>query len=304
MERELLPYATAAAFRSALKDRFALISKSDSGYTLDELHRQFAYDRALARIFTSPDADQWVLKGAAALLARLAHARHSKDIDIYFEKEDAKAANAVEALRSALQQDIGDFFRFSFTRVVPLQEEAHGSRVHVTASLGPTTFAAFHIDVVVGTSMSGEPDLIAPMPPLVISGLIRPPYRTFPVADHLADKLCAIISTYGVGSSPRVSSRIKDLVDIALIASTQRISGPALRSAIIANTAHRGLSTPDAFAVPDEGSWRRGFPRVAADVPGHALGYDEAVAVASALLNPVLASPLEGEWDPSTRTWI
>lgn len=118
-----------------------------------------------------------------------------------------------------------------------------------------------------------------------------------PVADHLADKLCAIISTYGVGGSARASIRIKDLVDIAPIASTQRVSGPVHRSAIVAITTHRGLSIPDEFAVPDEASWRRGFPRVPAYAPGHPLGYDEAVALAGALLNPVPASPLEGEWD-------
>jgi hypothetical protein len=54
------PYATAAAFRNALKDLFSEIAKSDSGFSIGELQRQFAYDRALARIFTSPRADQWV----------------------------------------------------------------------------------------------------------------------------------------------------------------------------------------------------------------------------------------------------
>lgn len=304
MERDAFPYATAAAFRTALKDRFAQISKSGSGYTLDELQRQFAYDRALARIFTSSDAHHWVLKGAGALLARLDHARHSKDIDVYFTEQDAEAASAVEALQSALDRDIGDFFRFAVTRIVLLQEDAKGSRVHVTASLGPTTFSVFHIDVVVGTSMSGEPDLVGPMTPLEIAGLVRPPYRTFPMADHLADKLCAIIGTYGTGRSERASTRIKDLVDIALIASTQRVSGQALRSAIVANTAHRGLSIPVAFAVPDEASWRRGFPKVAADVPGHAPSYDEAVALADALFNPVLAAPVDGEWDPHPGGWV
>lgn len=160
------------------------------------------------------------------------------------------------------------------------------------------------IDVVVGTSMSGEPDLVAPMTPLTVAGLVRAPYRTFPLADHLADKLCAIIGTYRAGQSVRSSSRIKDLVDIALIASTQHVSGPALRSAIIANTAHRGLTIPDTFAVPEEASWRRGYATVAADVPGKAPTFDEAVALASALLNPALSAPIDGEWDPVVSKWV
>lgn len=259
MTGETFPYSTAAAFRTALKDRFAEISRSRSDYTVDELQRQFAYDRALARIFTSADAHRWVLKGAGALLARLRHARHSKDIDVYFTEQNAEAVSAVEALRSALDRDIGDFFRFEVTKVVPLQEEAKGSRVHVRTGLGPTAFSVFHIDVVVGTSMCG---------------------------------------------TTRSSTRIKDLVDIALIASTQRVSGPALRSAIIANAAHRELVIPDKFAVPDEASWRRGYPKVAAGVPGTAPTFDEAVALASALLNPAIRAPIKGEWDPLVSRWI
>ena len=159
------------------------------------------------------------------------------------------------ALRRNLSRDLGDFFGFEVTRIVPLQEEAKGSRVHVRASLGPKTFAVFHIDVVVrGETLTG-------------------------------------------------SSRIKDLVDIALIATTQQISGPALRAAILAGTVRRNLSLPDAFAVPDEAVWRRGYPRSAADAPGPTPSFDEAVSLACALLNPVLKGPVSGNWDPAAASW-
>ena len=59
-----LRYETPSAFRTALKDRFGQIARADRRYSLDELQRQFAYDRVLARLFSSDDADQWVLKGA------------------------------------------------------------------------------------------------------------------------------------------------------------------------------------------------------------------------------------------------
>jgi len=51
----VFPYGSAAAFCTALRDRFAVIAKADTWYSLDELQRQFAYDRALARLFTAPD---------------------------------------------------------------------------------------------------------------------------------------------------------------------------------------------------------------------------------------------------------
>lgn len=300
---QALPYSSAAAFRTALRDRFAAIAKADSRYTLDELQRQFAYDRALARLFIPSCADSWVLKGAGALLARLEQARHSKDIDVYFAEQSAATADATSALQTALSCDLGDFFGFEVTRIVPLQEEAKGSRVHVRATLGAKTFAVFHVDVVVGTVMSGEPDEVAPLTPLHIEGLVRPPYRAFPLPDHLADKFCAILGTHVKGERLTGSSRIKDLVDIALIATTQQISGPALRAAILAGAAHRNLSLPDVFAVPDEAVWRRGYPRSAADAPGPMPTFDEAVSLASALLNPVLNGPVAGIWDPAAGSW-
>ena len=137
-------------------------------------------------------------------------------------------------MRRNLSRDLGDFFGFEVIRIVPLQEEAKGSRVHVRASLGAKTFAVFHIDVVVGTAMSGEPDEVAPLTPLHVDGLVRPSYRAFPLPDHVADKFAAILGTHVRGEKLTGSSRIKDLVDIALIATTQQISGPALRAAILA----------------------------------------------------------------------
>lgn len=94
---ERFPYPDARAFRNALKDRFAVLASSDATYRVPELHRQFAYDRALARIFTPPDDGRWVLKGAGALLARLPGARHSKDVDIAYAAEAARSDVATNA---------------------------------------------------------------------------------------------------------------------------------------------------------------------------------------------------------------
>lgn len=167
------PYGSAAAFRAALKDRFAAIAKADDRYTVDELQRQFAYGRALARLFTAPEADSWVLKGAGALLARLEQARHSKDIDVCYTEQPSAVPEAV--------------------------------------------------------------------------------------------------------SAPRI--------------------------AVLAGAAHRALALPLSFAVPDEVVWRRGYPNSAADAPGPMPTFDEAVALACALLNPILDGPVTVDWDPVAVTW-
>jgi len=208
-----------------------------------------------------------VLKGAGALLARLPTARHSKDIDMFFNATDADVDDAVDALKAALRIDLGDHFAFDITRVAPLQEEAKGARVHVNTRLGPSSFTTFHIDVVVGTVMTGTPDVVAPLTPLDIEGLIRPRYRVFPVADHLADKLCATIRTHAQHGRTASSSRIKDLVNIAIIATTLTIGSEALRIAVVTNMALRGLDLPERFAVPDPVGWAARYPRVAAESP-------------------------------------
>ena len=73
---EGVPYASARDFERALVDRIATVAAS-SPYGVAEIRRQFAYGRLLARVFTHAP-DEWVLKGAAGLLARMpGRARHS-----------------------------------------------------------------------------------------------------------------------------------------------------------------------------------------------------------------------------------
>ena len=303
MTQPTFRYTTPTAFRTALKERFGHIARTDRRYRLDELQRQFAYDRALARLFSSPEAEHWVLKGAGALLARLANARHSKDLDVFLSVNDADAEGAVNVLRTALRLNLGDHFTFDITRVTPLQEEAKGARVHVNARLGPASFASFHIDVVVGTVMTGTPDIVAPLTPLEIEGLIRPRYRVFPIADHLADKLCATISSYTRTGQPTSSSRVKDLVDIAIIAGTQTVHATALTAAVVSNAAMRKIELPESFTVPDVNGWAARYPKVAAEAPGPAPDFTDAVTLASRIFDPILNRTAIGFWNPATRIW-
>jgi Nucleotidyl transferase AbiEii toxin, Type IV TA system len=185
-DADTFPYRSAAAFRAALRDRLTALARS-GGHGLDDLQRQVAYDRLLARAFTAPDADNWVLKGAGALLARLPEARHSRDIDLAFTTCTAASSDeaqrgvddAVASLLAALETDLGDFFRFEIQRTSPLQEAAKGRRIHLVAYLG-ARYATFHVDVVVGTAMTGTPQACPPLTSLQIPGLLRPDYRLFP----------------------------------------------------------------------------------------------------------------------------
>jgi len=151
--------------------------------------------------------------------------------------------------------------------------------------------------------MTGTPDVVAPLTPLDIEGLIRPHYRVFPVADHLADKFCAIFGTHAWRGRTASSSRVKDLVDIAIIATTLAIDSEALRIAVVTNAALRRLDLPECFAVPNPVGWAARYPRVAAESPGPVPDYDTAVSLASEVFDPVLDATATGVWDPSVQAW-
>ena len=309
---EAFPYVTAAAFRAALRDRLSVLVRA-GGHGLDELQRQFAYDRLLARAFMGPDADRWVLKGAGALLVRLPEARHSRDIDLAFApspvqgvlaspQDDDAVEDAVMSLVDAAGRDLGDHFRFEITRTSRLREAAKGRRLHVVTYLG-ARYAAFHVDVVVGTAMTGVPQTASPLVALTIPGLVRPGYRLFQLADHVADKLCAIVEVHDRASGLQASTRVKDLVDLALIAATQQLAADASILAVRVGASHRGLRLPAQFAVPDLAVWRRGYPAKAREAPGVVPDFDAAVRLVASFLDPVLDGTARGDWIPTAARW-
>jgi hypothetical protein len=136
-----------------------------------------------------------------------------------------------------------------------------------------------------------------------IQGLVRPPYRLFPLADHIADKLCAITEVHDHAGVARPSTRVKDLVNLALIASTQRPQAGALRRAIVGGCAHRGLALPKRFAVPDVEIWRTGYPAKAREAAGVIPDFSDAVTLVGALLDPILQGTAAGTWDPDSASW-
>jgi hypothetical protein len=294
--------ASPQALRQAVTDRLRQLAAQRPDARLSDLLRQFAYDRLLARVFTA-DPDQWVLKGAAALLARLpAGARHSNDVDLYRRRGDLSEAET--ALREAAALDIGDYFRFTLGPAQALAQGARATRVPIVAYLGPTEFASFHADLVTKLSMTGEPDEVPPLIDVDI-GLRQPRYRAYPVADHIADKLCAMLETHPRASGKAVAStRYRDLVDLATFARSSGVDGEALAIALRSESARRGLTLPERLPDPPGPDWRAGYARSVRDAPSLPdRDLDAALRTVRSLLDPVLAGRRAGRWDPATLTW-
>lgn len=202
-------YNTPAAARAAVTDKLRG-QAANSLWQLSDLQRQYAYDQLVERLYRLDKG--WVIKGATALLARKVSVRHTIDIDVYL----AGAITDVERqVRDAAALDIGDWMRFEVGPSMKVQAAgAQAARVSVKSFVGTKVWAAFQVDIVAdGIEMTGEPDTVLPLTSIEILGQERAPWRAYPLVDHVADKVCAIVERY----DGRPSTRFKDLIDLVAI---------------------------------------------------------------------------------------
>ncbi len=296
-------YGSPQAVRQAVKDRLHRLARDQPGTQLADLQRQFAYDRLLSRVFRV-DPDQWVLKGAAAMLARLgARARHTLDIDLYGQQGNLDEAE--DALRAAASLDLGDHFRFALEPGRQIVQEDRARRLPVVAYLGVTQFAKFHVDLVVAIAMTGVPEEVSPLLAIDVPGLARSRYRAYPVVDHVADKVCAMLEVHNREGQPAVqSTRYRDLADLAIFAHTVSVGAEALRRAITSEAERRQLELPQGLPTPAGPGWRAGYARVARDAPLLVeRDMDSAMKIVRLLIDPILVDTAAGSWNADTLKW-
>jgi hypothetical protein len=254
-----------------------------------------AYDRLLERLYRTDEG--WVVRGATALLAREIGVRGTIDIDVYREvsREVAEAD-----LRRAVALDIGDWIQFELRAP---QVVATGVRFPVTALVGHTPWAQFHVDLV-GSNlrMTGTPEDMPALARVVVPDVTQHGYCGYPLVDHVADKVAATFARYGSIAAP--STRYKDLVDLVAIATSSSVGADAQRAALMSEFARRDVTMPRRIAVPDRPLWEQGDSAEARRsllAVAHTL--DEAVAVVSALIDPVLEGTATGRWKLQTQRW-
>ncbi len=290
-------YGSPAAFRRALTDR--LRSRAAAGrWTLVQLQRQMAYDRLLERLYLVDE--HWIVKGATALLARDIGVRATIDVDLY----RASAFDKAEAdLREAAGRDIGDWFRFEIGPPHPIGDAASGVRLPVTAFVGASPWASFHVDLVgAELRMTGQPDAVPPLARVVMPDVEQHGYQAYPLVDHIADKVCAILERHGPMELP--STRYKDLVDVVAIVVSTPVEAQAQAAALRSEASRRGLRLPDRFTVPDRTLWEPGYGAEAGrSLLPVARTLDGALALVQPFLDPLLDATACGAWSPLELRW-
>lgn len=198
-------------------------------------------------------------------------------------------------------RDLDDFFVFSIERSDITPDLLGGThRFRVTASLAARPSESFVLDVGTDEGPHVADDVLttddvlgfADIPPVTVPAL--------PLAAHVAEKVHAYTRTYEGG---RASTRTKDLIDLALIASVFPMGAAALCSEIDAVFARRATHEPPAAVPPPPADWRGPYRRLALTV-GLDGDLDTGHARVAAMLDPVLGEHVAtGTWDPDTQTW-
>jgi hypothetical protein len=297
------------AIKDAAKNAASQAGPGVSAAAVGAQVRQARFDRFLCRVFAEGEQSEWLLKGGLSMLARVPRSRTTKDVDLAALRAPGLAEAEGELARLA-EADLGDHLTFRLVRSVPtgLGENQPGAatRRYFFACLDAdfdSQVDTVVVDVVVGPPPVGRPDVVEPANRLHLRRpLLTFPYRLYPVTDQIADKVCATMDTQYPGG--KRSSRVKDLVDLVLIAHTQVVNLDELRAAIAAKRELSRIGPFGHFDVPAE--WTRTYPATAKGVPAA----ESFTAQAAADLVASFVDPALGEranpaaWDPQTRAWI
>jgi hypothetical protein len=261
-------YATATAFRRALEDRLATVTKAE-GVDLQRIRRHVAFDRLLCRLFAAGHPP-WVLKGGYALELKLSTARTTKDIDLGLDQlpgsSGAWQPRAV-ALLAVLQEkaaiDLGDFFAFLVGEPTLELEAApySGARYPVEALLDGRTFAKFQLDVAAGDVQREPAEPVQARDWLGFAGIAAPVFRSIASAEHFAQKLHA----YTFPRTDRPNTRVKDLIDLVLLIEHVGMDRERLKRDIVDTFAHRATHVLPPALEPPPDFWRPTFAAMAAE---------------------------------------
>ena len=294
-------YASAADFRRALEARLLAQSRGGDG-SLVRLLKSVAFDRLLARLFAVAP-DRWVLKGGLALDYRLgAKARTTMDVDVAGRGgEDVTTAD----LLATGDLDLGDHFSFAIERTAKLDQPVEGSavRYHVRADLAGRLFEEFSLDVGFDVPVVGWDPETLNGPDLLSFADIEPVAApSLPLELQVAEKVHAY--TRGYGQSGTASTRVKDLVDLALISSCSSVDADRLSRALRETFALRDrLELPRPLPPPPP-DWLVPYARMAQEV-GLAAELARGYELTAGLLDPVLSGELGGAvWDPAAQGWV
>lgn len=296
------------AIKDAAKKAAQHAGPGVSAASVDAKIRQARFDRFLSRVFAHGERSEWLLKGGMSMLARVPRSRTTKDVDLAAQQAP-NLAEAERTLTELVDVELGDHLTFRLIRSTPTglgdNQPGVATRRYVFACIDvdhDNQIDTIVVDVVVGPPPIGRPEVIEPANRLHLRRpLVTHPYRLYPAADQIADKVCATMDTNYPGG--KHSSRVKDLVDLVVLAHTQTVDLHELQLAI---TAKQDLSNIEPFGHFDiPADWTRTYPKTAKGVPlAESFTAKTAAELVAAFIDPTLEKNANNAtWNPQHLTW-
>lgn len=292
-------YDSPIAFKQALEQRLRTSAKS--GAEFSRKRQLLVFHRFLARVAVVL-GDAATLKGGLVLELRLERARTTKDVDL---RMTGSSDDVLSRLQEVGRRDLGDFMTFE---VRP--DEGHpqiqndgmqydGMRFRAECRLAGKLYGQpFGVDAAFGDPILGEPERIVAEDVLAFAGIAPPTLRLYPLETHIAEKLHAYTMP-----RPRPNSRVKDLPDMALLATAQPLDAQRLRAALEQTfTFRRTHALPTRVPSP-LAAWAAPYASMAREDQLAWPSLREVTEAAQAFLDPVLTGGLEAVWVPEAWKW-
>lgn len=293
-----------AAKRMALKAHLKKAAER-RGQSADRMHRQFLYQHFLGLVFSHPDK-HWILKGGVSLMMRLPVARLSMDVDLV-ARSPIDPDTAVKALEQALKpRSRDDLLVFTLKPNRTVSEANQVVQLKVVATFAGVNYGDFSIDLALKPHIEvAEVERLTPDPLVTLDWLPElPEIVVYPIADHVADKVCAMYEVHPVG---RVSTRFRDLVDLALIVDTYELDAAAITRSLRSEEQRREWidALPSELVAP-AAEWGRGYSSTAASspLPKDLTRLETALAHVGEFINPLLdGTRTTGTWSRAYGGW-
>ncbi len=264
------------------------------------LRKLVVFDRLMARLLiVAPD--RWILKGALALDYRLGDvSRTTKDLDL--ARQDNEAA-ATEDFLGAQSIHLADYFTFVIEKTGHLDSTQDGAAVRYRASaqLAGRSFEDVVVDVGFGDPVVPAPEVLQGPDLLGFADIAPVTVPALPLEQHIAEKVHAYTRVY---AGQRVSTRVKDLVDLVLIQLHATVESGQVRTALDATFSTRSTHPlPDRLSSPPP-SWSVAFRRLSKDT-GIDLDISVGFARVATFIDPILkgAIPDVAQWEPNSGVW-
>jgi hypothetical protein len=215
------------------------------------------------------------------------------------------ADNILEKLQEAARRDLGDFMTFE---IGPDEDQPtiqndgmlyEGLRFRAECRLAGKLFGQrFGVDVAFGDPILGEPDVVVAEDVLGFAGVPPPTLRLYPIETHVAEKFHAYTLP-----RPRPNTRVKDLPDLALLASMRRLDARTIRAALDKTFAFRKThDLPTTFPKPPD-AWAAPYAAMAKEDQLAWPTLAEVTTASRVFLEPVLGNDFDAQWNPEAWAW-